>query len=280
MHNAMSVDVEEWFQVGAFEGVIAREDWPNLTARIEQNIDCVLHMFDEAGIKATFFTLAWIAERYPALVRRIADCGHEIASHGCTHDRVFHFQPAEFSMDVARSKAVLEDVSGQEVLGYRAPSFSIDKRSPWAHGLLAEAGYGYSSSVAPIVHDHYGWRESPRFAWKPLLEDDFIELPVSTASVSGRIVPAGGGGFFRAYPYALSRMLLQRINAERRPAIFYFHPWEIDPGQPFVRRAPFKSRLRHYLNLSQMQAKLGRLLKDLQWTRVDEIVAQERQALA
>ncbi|HWT12823.1 MAG TPA: XrtA system polysaccharide deacetylase [Allosphingosinicella sp.] len=280
MLNALSVDVEDWFQVGAFETVIDRGAWEALPRRVEANTDRVLALFDEAGVKATFFTLGWIAERHPALVRRIAEAGHEVASHGWDHRRVFAMSKAEFRDDLARARAAIEHASGRPVAGYRAPSFSIDRRTPWAHPVLAEQGYAYSSSVAPIRHDHYGWPESPRFAWRPVPGAGLVELPVTTVSVAGRRLAAGGGGFFRLLPFAFSSWAIGRVNrAEARPAIFYFHPWEIDPDQPRVAEAPLKSRLRHYSNLSTMQAKLLRLLKQYEWGRTDEVAAAEQARL-
>ena len=282
MRNALSVDVEDWFQVGAFERVIDRADWDSLPRRVEANTDRVLALFEEAGVKATFFTLGWVAARHPALIRRIADAGHEVASHGWDHRRVFAMAgAAEFRDDLAKARAALEDASGQKVTGYRAPSFSIDPRAPWAHPVLAEEGYAYSSSVAPVKHDHYGWRESPRFAWKPVDGADLIELPVTTVDVAGRRMAAGGGGFFRLLPYAFSNWAVSRVNAgEQRPAIFYFHPWEVDPDQPRVANAPLKSKLRHYTNLSGMQGKLLKLLRAHAWSRTDEVAAAERARLA
>lgn len=281
MRNALSVDVEDWFQVGAFEGVIDRADWDALPRRVEANTDAVLALFDEAGVKATFFTLGWVAERHAALIRRIAEAGHEIASHGLDHKRVFTMDADAFRADIARARAALEDASGQKVTGYRAPSFSIDARTPWAHEVLAEEGYAYSSSVAPVAHDHYGWRDSPRFAWRPVAGADLVELPVTTVDVAGRRMAAGGGGFFRLLPYAFSNWAVGRVNRrEERPAIFYFHPWEIDPVQPRVADAPLKSKLRHYTNLSAMRPKLLKLLRAHQWARTDEIAAAERARLA
>jgi polysaccharide deacetylase family protein (PEP-CTERM system associated) len=275
VRNALSVDVEDWFHVGAFENVIERGSWDALDCRVERNTDLVMELFARSGVKGTFFTLAWVAERYPALIRRIADAGHEIASHGCDHARVFTMEPAQFLADLQRSKAVLEDISGQAVTGYRAPSFSIDKRTPWAHPALAEAGYSYSSSVAPVVHDHYGWPEAPRFAFKPMADSDLIELPVTTARLGGRTLAAGGGGFFRMLPYAFSRWAVRQVNAAENPAIIYFHPWEIDPDQPRVANAPLKSKLRHYTNLAAMAGKLQRLITDFSWGRVDAVAAHE-----
>src|ERR1044072_5358635 len=280
MQNALSVDVEDWFQVGAFETVIAREEWETLPRRVERNTDAVLALFEEAGVRATFFTLGWVAERHPALVRRIAEAGHELASHGWDHKRVFTLSEAEVRADLHRARETIEQASGRKVAGYRAPSFSIDARTLWAHRVLAEEGYAYSSSVAPVRPDHYGWRESPRFAWRPVAGAELIELPVTTFEVAGRRFAAGGGGFFRLLPYALSDWAIARGNGEQRPGIFYFHPWEVDPDQPRLGHAPLKSKLRHYTNLSTMRPKLLKLLKTHKWGRTDEVAAAERARLA
>ena len=280
MLNALSVDVEDWFQVGAFEAVIPRESWDGLEQRVERNADAVLSLFDEAGVKGTFFTLGWVAERYPALIRRVAEAGHEVASHGWDHKRVFTLNAATFRADLERARIAIEDACGNSPAGYRAPSFSIDKRTPWAHRVLAEEGYAYSSSVAPIAHDHYGWPEAPRFAHRPIPGEDLIELPVTTVELAGRRMAAGGGGFFRLFPYGFSNWAVSRTNGrEQRPAVFYFHPWEIDPGQPRVAGAPLKSRLRHYSRLSSMRPRLLKLLKAHEWGRTDEVVARERERL-
>jgi len=276
MRNALSVDVEDWFQVGAFENTIDKASWDGRLHRVERNTDAVLAMFGEAGVRGTFFTLGWIAARYPALIRRIADAGHEVASHGWDHLRVFRMTPKQFADDLNRSRAAIEDAAGQQITGYRAPSFSIDLRTPWAHTVLAEAGYAYSSSVAPVLHDHYGWPEAPRFAFRPLSDSGLIELPVTTVKIAGRNFAAGGGGFFRLFPYGLSRWAVREVNRkEKRPAIFYFHPWEIDPEQPRVAEAPLKSRLRHYTNLDRMAGKLRRLLRDFEWVRTDQVAAEQ-----
>jgi polysaccharide deacetylase family protein (PEP-CTERM system associated) len=281
MLNALSVDVEDWFQVGAFENVIDRADWESLPARVERNSDAVLALFDQAGVKATFFTLGWVAERHPALLRRIAAAGHEIASHGWDHRRVFTMDAEEFRADLRRARFAIEDASGESVQGYRAPSFSIDLRTPWAHLVLAEEGFAYSSSVAPIRHDHYGWPDAPRFAHRPLADSDLIELPVTTVMVGGRRMAAGGGGFFRMLPFAFSNWAIGSVNrSDQRPAVFYFHPWEIDPDQPRVAEAPLKSRLRHYSRLSAMKGKLLKLLARHQWGRTDKVVARERMRLS
>ncbi|WP_066650677.1 MULTISPECIES: XrtA system polysaccharide deacetylase [Sphingomonas] len=274
MLNGLSVDVEDWFQVGAFEKVIDKADWDRLTPRVERNTDAVLALFAESDVRATFFTLGWVAERYPALIRRIVDGGHEIASHGWDHQRVFTMTPDQFRADLARARAVIEDAGGTEVTGYRAPSFSIDHRTPWAHPILAEAGYRYSSSVAPLAHDHYGWPDAPRFAFRPLGDSDLIELPVTVAEVGSKRI-ATGGGFFRLFPGAFSSWAVRQVNAAARPAVFYFHPWEIDPGQPRVAKAPLKSRLRHYSRLGAMAGKLRTLIKQHEWGRVDQVVAAE-----
>jgi len=274
--NGLSVDVEDWFQVGAFETVIDPADWPSLECRVEANIDAILTLFAQAGVHATFFTLGWIAERYPAMMRRIAEAGHEVASHGYDHARVFALDRKSFADDLTKTRAILEDASGQKVSGYRAPSFSIDARNPWAHEELAAQGFAYSSSVAPVVHDHYGWPQAPRFAYRPIADADLIEIPVTTAILGGRRVAAGGGGFFRVLPYSFSRWAIGQVNREeQRPGVFYFHPWEIDPDQPRVDGAPMRSRLRHYTGLEKMAGKLRRLLGDFAWGRMDALAACE-----
>ena len=280
MLNALSVDVEDWFQVGAFENVIDRSSWDSLTPRVERNGRAVLDLFERAGVKGTFFTLGWVAERYPGLMRRVVEAGHEIASHGWDHRRVFTMSPEEFRIDLRRARTAIEDACGVTPAGYRAPSFSIDRRTPWAHHVLAEEGYGYSSSVAPIRHDHYGWPEAPRFAYRPLADADLLELPVTTVELGGRRMAAGGGGFFRLLPYRFSSWAVSRVNeGDERPAVFYFHPWEIDPGQPRVAHAPLRSRFRHYTNLGKMEPKLLKLLGDHRWGRTDQVVALERARL-
>ena len=279
--NGLSVDVEDWFQVGAFEEVIERGNWDSLTDRVNRNTHEVLDLFDQAGAKATFFTLGWVAKRHGDLMREIVDRGHELASHGWDHARVFTFTREEFAKDIERARKTLEDASGTQIKGYRAPSFSIDQRTPWAYMELAEQGYTYSSSVAPVRHDHYGWAEAPRFAFKPLPWADLIEIPVTTAKFAGKRLAAGGGGFFRVLPYAFSRWAIRQVNREdERPAVFYFHPWEIDPGQPRVEGAPIKSRLRHYTNLDKMSDKLRGLINDFEWGRMDLIAHREAVRLA
>jgi polysaccharide deacetylase family protein (PEP-CTERM system associated) len=275
MRHALSVDVEDWFQVGAFEKVIDKGEWDSLETRVERNTDAVLALFGETRVKATFFTLGWVAERHPQLIRRIAEAGHEVASHGWDHQRVFTMDAPMFRADLARARQVLEDASGQAVTGYRAPSFSIDQRTPWAHVELAEAGYTYSSSVAPLKHDHYGWPDAPRYAFKPLAHSDLIELPVTVADLAGRRM-ATGGGFFRLLPAALMNFAVGQVSSEGQPAIFYFHPWEIDPGQPRVRNAPLRSKLRHYSRLGAMAGKVRGLIRRHDWGRMDAVVAEAR----
>lgn len=274
--NGLSVDVEDWFQVGAFEQVIERDSWESLADRVDRNCNEILDLFAEADVKATFFTLGWVAQRHGALMRRITDAGHEMASHGWDHARVFRMDRQEFAEDLAKSRKAIEDACGQRITGYRAPSFSIDQRTPWAYMELAEQGYEYSSSVAPIVHDHYGWRDAPRFAFRPLPWSDLIEIPVTTAELAGKRMAAGGGGFFRVLPYGFSRWAIRQVNRrDGRPAVFYFHPWEIDPGQPRVPNAPLKSRLRHYTNLEGMADKLRQLILDFDWGRMDDLAKRE-----
>ncbi|GGC19452.1 polysaccharide deacetylase [Novosphingobium marinum] len=274
--NGLSVDVEDWFQVGAFEDVIERGSWDQLTDRVERNCDAILQMFADADVHATFFTLGWVAQRHPDLMRRIAGEGHELASHGWDHARVFRLGREAFEQDIERSKKTLEDIAGVRVTGYRAPSFSIDQRTPWAYMTLAEQGFEYSSSVAPVAHDHYGWRDAPRFAFRPLPWSDLVEVPVTTATFAGRRLAAGGGGFFRVLPYGFSRWAIRQvIRREGRPAVFYFHPWEIDPEQPRVAGASARSRFRHYTNLDCMADKLRQLIDEFQWGRMDVLAARE-----
>ncbi len=274
--NGLSVDVEDWFQVGAFENVIGRDDWDGLSLRVEDNVLRILDMFAEADVTATFFTLGWVARRNGPLMRTIVEAGHELASHGYDHTRVFTMTRAEFADDIRKARTILEDASGIRIAGYRAPSFSIDQRTPWAYLELVEQDYLYSSSVAPVAHDHYGWRDAPRFSFKPLPWADLIEIPVTTAILGGRRVAAGGGGFFRVLPYAFSRWAIRQVNREeQRPAIFYFHPWEIDPDQPRVDGAPIKSRFRHYTNLAKMAPKLQELVGEFAWGRMDVLAYRE-----
>lgn len=265
---ALSVDVEDYFQVWAFSDVIRREEWEGFPLRVEAATRRALDLFDRRGAKATFFTLGWVAERAPGLIRDIAARGHEVASHGYDHAKVFDQTREAFREDARRAKAILEDAAGVAVTGYRAPGFSIDARTPWAHEVLAELGYAYSSSSHPIAHDHYGDPHGLRTPWRPVAR--LIEAPVATADFFGRRVSAAGGGWFRAAPYAVAKSIIDRAAATLSgPVIFYFHPWEIDPEQPRIENASLKSRMRHYLNLKTMEAKLDKLLGDYSWGRVD-----------
>jgi polysaccharide deacetylase family protein (PEP-CTERM system associated) len=269
--NAMSVDVEDYFQVSAFEAHVSREDWNHRTLRVEGNVDRILALFDAHGVKATFFTLGWIAERCPQMVTRIVAEGHELASHGYDHTRVTQQDADTFRDDVVRTRGVLEDLGGTAVLGYRAASYSIGESNLWALDVLAETGHRYSSSIYPIRHDLYGIPDAPRFAFETR-PGDLLELPVSTVQVSGRRIPCGGGGFFRLFPYALSRAMIHRVNrVDQQPTIFYFHPWEVDPEQPKLSGLGLKTRVRHYLNLDRTSARLSRLLEDFRWAPLRDV---------
>jgi polysaccharide deacetylase family protein (PEP-CTERM system associated) len=270
--NAMSVDVEDYFQVQALAGAIPREDWDRQPRRVETNTERILEQFNRHGVKATFFTLGWIAERHPSLVRKIVAEGHELASHGSEHRRADAQPPEAFRQDIRRSKAMLEDIAGVTVRGYRAPTFSIGDSNLWAFDILAEEGYAYSSSVYPVRRDYYGMPSAPRFAFFPLEGRLLEEYPITTLRLGHRNFPGGGGGFFRLLPYVMSRAVIARINRiDRQPAIFYVHPWEIDPLQPRVKSLGFKSRFRHYLNLDKTAGRLERLLADFAWDRMDRV---------
>jgi polysaccharide deacetylase family protein (PEP-CTERM system associated) len=272
IRNAMTVDVEDYFQVSAFAPYIPRETWPSISCRVESNIDRILALLDNGNTKATFLTLGWIAERYPAMVRRIIANVHELASHGWAHHRVTDQAPHEFRDDITRAKALLEDIGGQPVLGYRAPSFSIGRQNQWALGVLEESGYRYSSSIYPVQHDHYGMPDAPRFAYYPRSKGGLLELPITTMRLFSRNIPAGGGGYFRLWPYPVSRWFLQRLNRlECRSAIFYFHPWEIDHRQPRQKGISIKTRFRHYYNLHRMEERIKALTRDFKWDRMDRI---------
>ncbi len=271
--NVLSVDIEDYFQVQAFEPVIDRGRWDSYECRIPRNVERLLELFGAAQARATFFTLGWVAERYPELLRRIVAQGHEIASHGYDHRRVTSLTPEQFRADVTRTKTLLEQVSGTAVLGYRAPSYSIGRDNLWALDVLTETGHRYSSSIYPIHHDLYGMPEAPRFAFR-LRPGGVLELPVTTVELMGLKLPCGGGGYFRLLPYAWSRWALARVNArDGQPGIFYMHPWEIDPGQPQIERAGSRARFRHYTNLRRMEQRLGRLLSDFRWDRMDRVFA-------
>ncbi len=268
----MTVDVEDYFQVSAFEKHIRRDQWNILPCRVESNTNRVMDLFDKHGVKATFFMLGWVAERYPQLVRRIVDHGHELASHGYSHVRVTQQLPNEFREDVVHTKKLLEDIGGVVVRGYRAASYSIGARNLWALDVLAETGHLYSSSIYPIKHDLYGMPEAPRFAFYPHPNKRLLEIPVTTVSMFDRKLPCGGGGYFRFFPYAVSRWAMKRVNQhDRQPCIFYFHPWEVDPEQPRQQGISAKTRFRHYINLHRMERRLEALLKDFRWGRMDHL---------
>jgi polysaccharide deacetylase family protein (PEP-CTERM system associated) len=268
--NALTIDVEDYFQVSAFAPFIDRASWDAIPCRAEANVTRILAMLDQHGAKATFFTLGWVAERYPAIVRAIVAQGHELASHGYGHQRASDLTPAEFTADIVRAKSLLEDIGGVAVRGYRAPSFSINQDNLWALDCIREAGYAYSSSIYPVKHDHYGMPNAPRFAYASL--PDLVEVPPTTVDLFNRNWPAAGGGWFRLLPYAMSRWLIQRVNrVDGEACMFYFHPWEVDPLQPRVPGIDAKTRFRHYVNLDRMQARLERLLQDFRWDRVDRV---------
>lgn len=269
--NALTVDVEDYYQVSAFAPYVARSSWEKHPCRVEQNVDRILELLAESEVHATFFTLGWIAERHAQMVQRIVAGGHELASHGYAHDRATALERPAFFADIVLAKAVLEDIAGAEVKGYRAPSFSIGEDNAWAYECLARAGYRYSSSVYPIRHDHYGSPRCSRFAH--MAATGMLEVPITTARLLHTNVPAGGGGYFRLLPYAVSRWLIQRVNArDEEPAIFYFHPWEIDPEQPRLEGLDAKSRFRHYVNLDRTMERLRLLLRDFRWDRMDRVV--------
>ena len=277
--NAMTCDVEDYFQVQAFAGHIARDSWDRHASRVERNTDRVLELFASHGVRATFFTLGWVAERHKGLIRRIVEGGHELASHGLEHRPVFSQTPDEFRADVRRTKHLLEDIGGVPVAGYRAASFSITRNTFWAFDVLADEGYRYSSSIYPVRHDLYGIPDAPRFAFRPTARP-LVEVPMSTLAIFGRNLPCSGGGYFRLLPYSVSRWAFRQVNRrDNQPAIFYFHPWEIDPDQPRQHQAPLKSRFRHYLNLDRMEARLSRLLRDFAWDRMDRIYLDGSKAL-
>ena len=270
LSNALTIDVEDYFQVSAFAPYIRRDEWDSRECRVERNVDRILAMLAQRDVKATFFTLGWIAERYPQLVKRIVAGGHELASHGYGHERASDLTPAAFAADITRAKQILEDLSGQPVLGYRAPSFSIGIKNLWAFDQLARAGYRYSSSIYPIKHDHYGMPDSPRFAYR--VGAGLLEVPVTTLRMFNRNFPSSGGGYFRLLPYPLSRWMIGKVNRDdREPAVFYFHPWEIDAEQPRIAGIDGRTRFRHYVNIARMERRLGALLGDFRWGRMDHI---------
>jgi polysaccharide deacetylase family protein (PEP-CTERM system associated) len=270
IRNAFTIDVEDYFQVSAFAQHIKRSEWNSWDCRVERNVDLILSMLDKHNTKATFFTLGWIAERYPLLISKIANQGHEVASHGYGHERASDLSKDAFLQDISVAKRILEDVIGSEVSGYRAPSFSIGKSNLWAFDCIRDAGYRYSSSVYPIQHDHYGMPDSPRFSY--LVRPNLLEIPVTTLRLFGRNLPSSGGGYFRLFPYALSRWMPCRANKnDNQSGIFYFHPWEVDPLQPRIPSIGLKTKFRHYVNIGRMEARLNQLLGDFNWGRMDQV---------
>jgi polysaccharide deacetylase family protein (PEP-CTERM system associated) len=273
--NAMTVDVEDYFQVSAFEPHVDKTNWDNIPLRVEANVDRILELFDAHNVTATFFTLGWVAQRHPDMVRKIVQQGHELASHGWEHIRITNQTPELFRTDIIRTKALLEDISGTAVAGYRAASYSINASNLWAHDELADAGYRYSSSIVPIHHDLYGMPDAPRFAFETA-GGRLLEIPITTLPVLGRNINCGGGGWFRLFPYMFSRWALGQVNQrEQQSGIFYFHPWEIDPGQPRQAGLGAKTRFRHYLNLDRMYERIETLLQDFSWGRMDDIFLTE-----
>lgn len=270
--NAMTVDVEDYFQVSAFEANIQRSQWDGLPHRVEQNTQRILDLFAQHQVKATFFTLGWVAERYPQLVRRIVDEGHELASHGYQHTRVTEQTPEQFREDLRISRQILEDIGGQPIVGYRAASYSIGAKNLWALEVLEDEGFQYSSSIYPVKHDLYGMPEAPRFAYRPDNAPKLLEIPITTLKILDRNIPCGGGGFFRLYPYQFSKWAYRHLNKhENQSGIFYFHPWEIDPEQPRQHDLSFKTRFRHYLNLDRMHSRLNSLLTDFAWDTMQSV---------
>nr|WP_241673123.1 XrtA system polysaccharide deacetylase [Lacisediminimonas profundi] len=268
----MSIDVEDYFHVSAFAPYISRDSWPDLACRIEANMEWILGLTAALDIKATFFVLGWIAERYPHLVKRVHQAGHEVASHGYGHQRVNEMTPEAFLRDVSTTKLILEQLTGQPVVGYRAPSFSIGHGNQWAWDVLQAAGYRYSSSVYPIRHDHYGMADAPRFPFYPRDYGGLLEIPITTVRMLDTNLPAGGGGYFRLLPYPVSRWMINHVNTEySAPCIFYFHPWEIDPEQPRPCNLNMQTRWRHYLNLGRMRSRIELLAHDFRWDRIDRI---------
>ncbi len=271
--NAMTVDVEDYYQVQAFAHCVSRADWDGFESRVEANVDRILGQFDAAGVHATFFTLGCVAARHPGMVRRIVAAGHELASHGWEHIRADTQDPAAFRADVTRTRLTLEDIGGVPVTGYRAATFSIGARNLWAFAELQAAGYRYSSSINPIQHDLYGMPDAPRVPFHPE-GCDLWEIPMTTVRALGRNWPCSGGGYFRLLPTVLYYQGLERVNkTEQRPGIFYFHPWEVDPGQPRIAGCGWKSRVRHYTNLARMGPALDKLLRDFAWDRMDRVFA-------
>ncbi|PCI21402.1 MAG: polysaccharide deacetylase family protein [Piscirickettsiaceae bacterium] len=270
----MTIDVEDYFQVSAFERHIQKSSWGTIPCRLENNMDRILQLLSDHETKATFFTLGWVADNYPQVVKKIVDEGHELASHGYQHIRVSDQTADEFLADISHTKKLLEDIAGKAVKGYRAASFSMGEKTPWAHDMLDKAGYKYSSSIYPIQHDHYGMPSASRFLYYPLEKDgkSLIEVPISTLDLVGKRLPVGGGGYFRFFPYQFSKWMIAKVNDEdNESTVFYFHPWEIDSEQPRQQGIPLKTKFRHYINLKHMFKRLDKLLTDFEWGTMDDV---------
>jgi polysaccharide deacetylase family protein (PEP-CTERM system associated) len=276
MKNALTFDVEEYFHAEAFARVLRPEEWPTLESRVTRATERLLDILDRDRVRATFFVLGWVAERHPSLVREIASLGHEIACHGYGHRMIQHLTRQEFELDVTRAKRALEDATGRAVLGYRAPTFSIMRETLWSLDVLSEAGFRYDSSIFPVVHDRYGIPDAPRFPHRLRAPNgcEITEFPMSTVEILGRRLPVAGGGYFRLFPYGLTRRAITRINArEGRPAMVYLHPWEIDPDQPRLPVGPL-TRFRHLVNVGRTEARLTRLLSDFSFAPAAEVLAE------
>ena len=262
--NYLTIDVEDYFQVSAFEDIAPLKKWDSFSARVEQNTSKILDLLADRKIIATFFVLGWVAEKFPGVVKKIVNNGHEIGCHSYYHRLVYNLSPDEFRDDTKKTKDILEDISGCKVRGYRAPSYSITKKSLWALDILKDLGFSYDSSIFPIIHDRYGMPNAPRFPY--IHSNGLKEYPISTSLFMGRKIPIAGGGYFRLFPYWFTRMMLTRINKkENQPFIFYLHPWEIDPDQPRFNHASALSRFRHYNNLDKTASRFKKLLKDFQF---------------
>lgn len=273
--NYLTVDVEDYFQVSAFDRVIDPHQWDDLPCRVERNTHVLLRMFAERGVTATFFVTGWIAERYPGLVEEIARQGHEVACHSYWHRKVYDLSPEEFKDDTVRAKDVLESILGRPVYGYRAPSYSITGRSLWALDILSDLGFTYDSSIFPVMHDIYGIPDAPRFPYQ-LQEQGMTEYPLSTINLARLRLPIAGGGYFRLFPYRFTEWALATINQrEQQPFIFYLHPWEVDPGQPKITTAGWKSRFRHYNNLEKTESRLERLLQRFRFGPISSAVVNQ-----
>lgn len=263
----MSVDVEDYYQVAAFDKVISTEQWGSFESRVARSTGRVLEIFEKRGVKATFFTLGCVAEQNPQIVSDIVSAGHELASHGFAHQKADRQTREEFFEDITRAKELLENISGKQIVGYRAPSFSISEKNEWAFDELKRAGHLYSSSTYPVVHDHYGTPNWPKTPYFPV--EGLLELPQATIEKLGRTLPVGGGGYFRLFPYQLSKYFIKQFQQNNdHPYIFYFHPWEIDAGQPVIKGAGAKSQFRHRVNLSKMDSKIDALSRDFEWTSI------------